>query len=54
MTNPYTSLNVAVGTTKKSIDARLPTWFLRIVRQSCDGGFLSLGMYLATVDSATS
>src|SRR5438270_10184892 len=31
--------NVAVGTTKKSTEARSATWFWRKVRQVCEGGF---------------
>ncbi len=30
--------NVAVGTTKKSIEARTPTWFSRNPRYHCDRG----------------
>jgi hypothetical protein len=31
--------NVAVGTVKKSIPAIQSAWFLRNVRQVCEGGF---------------
>ena len=48
-TNTNRSRNVAVGTTKKSMDARQPTWFRRNVRQVCDGGFGCRIMYLETV-----
>ena len=47
--NTNRSRNVAVGTTKKSIDARQPTWFRRNVRQVCNGGFGCRIMYLETV-----
>ncbi len=30
--------NVIVGTTNKSIEASVPAWFLKNVRQVCDGG----------------
>src|SRR5437870_4672194 len=33
------TLNITVGTTKKSTATRLPTWLSRKVRQVCDGGF---------------
>jgi putative transposase len=39
-----------VGTTKKSTDINCLTWFLRKVRQLCEGGFRCLIMYLETVD----
>jgi hypothetical protein len=39
---------VALGTTKKSADAKQPTWLRRNVRQVCDGDFGGRGMYLDT------
>jgi len=53
ITMPYSSLNVAVGTTNRSIDAVAERWFLRNVFQLCDGGRRCFAMYLATVDCAT-
>jgi hypothetical protein len=44
---------VTVGTTQKSIAAKQPTWLLRKVFHVCEGGFFRLGIYLATVESAT-
>jgi len=46
--NTNKSPNVAVGTTKKSTDARQPTWFRRNVRQVCDGDFGCRIMHLET------
>ena len=43
-----------MGTTKKSVDARHPTWFSRNVRHVCEGGFGWRGMYLDTAASETS
>ncbi len=40
------SRNVAVGRTRKSIDARAITWLRRKVRHVCDGGFGSCTRYL--------
>src|SRR4051794_26873212 len=38
MSNPYSSRNEIVGTTKRSIEAIPSTWFRRNVLQPCDGG----------------
>src|SRR2546422_3170874 len=38
ITKTNRSRNVIVGTTKKSAETRLCMWFLRKVRQFCDGG----------------
>ena len=46
--------NVAVGTVRKSIDTRSPTWLSRNVLQFCEGGFLRLGIHRETVLSETS
>ncbi len=46
--------NVAVGTTKKSVETRQPTWLSRNVRHVCDGGFRCHTMYLDTVASDAS
>ena len=46
--------SVAVGRTKKSIDARSFAWFRRNVRQVCDGGPWNRARYLDTVASETS
>jgi hypothetical protein len=45
---------VAVGTTKKSIATRSRRWFSRNARHVGEGGVLLRGMYLATVETATS
>ena len=45
------SRNVAVGRTKKSIDARAFAWLRRNVRHVCDGGFGRRVMSLETVAS---
>ena len=52
--NTYRTRNVAVGTTKKSMETRSWVWFRRNVRQFCDGGFRRSGMYRDTVASPTS
>ncbi len=52
--NTNKTANVAVGTTKKSIETRQPTWLSRNVRQVCDGGFGCRTMYLVTVACETS
>ncbi len=46
--------SVAVGTTRKSIETRQPTWLSRNVRQVCDGGFGCRTRYLVTVAWLTS
>jgi hypothetical protein len=46
--------NVAVGKTKKSIDARQSAWFRKNVRHVCDDGLGGRVMYLDTVASETS
>jgi hypothetical protein len=43
-----------MGTVKKSIAAIWLAWFLRKVRQVCEGGLRGRTTYLATVDSAMS
>ena len=43
-----------MGTTKKSVDARHPTWFSRNVRHVWEDGFGWRGMYLDTAASETS
>src|SRR3954447_1041923 len=48
MSNPYSSRNEIVGTTKRSIEAIPSTWFRRNVLQPCDGGRRCRAMYLAT------
>jgi hypothetical protein len=52
-TKQYNTRNVAVGTVKKSTDARTSTWLLRNVLHVCDGGCFPLVIYFDTVDSAT-
>jgi len=37
-TKTKSNRNVAVGTTKKSVEAKSFTWFLRKVLQVCEGG----------------
>src|SRR5262245_5506087 len=44
----------AVGTVKKSIETRSRTWFVRKVRQVCEGGVGRFGIRRETVRSATS
>jgi len=39
---------LTVGTMKKSIDAKHPTWFLRNTRHVCDGGLGWRVVYLET------
>src|SRR3954447_6666160 len=46
--NPYSSRNEIVRTTKRSIEAIPSAWFRRNVLQPCDGGRLRRAMYLAT------
>jgi hypothetical protein len=41
MRKPNSGLHVAVGTTKKSIDAIPSAWFRRNVFQDCEGGYLA-------------
>ncbi len=41
--------HVAVGTTKKSAAISCPTWFVKNVRQVCDGGRRWRTMYFATL-----
>ena len=43
------TLNITVGTVKKSTETRLPTWWSRKVRQVCDGGVRWRTIYLETV-----
>src|ERR1017187_7345153 len=38
-TKTKSSRNVAIGTTKKSVEAKSFTWFFRKVLQLCEGGF---------------
>ncbi len=45
---------MAVGETKKSMDAGQFTWFQKNVRQVCDSGFGRRVMYLETVASEIS
>jgi hypothetical protein len=42
------TLNIAVGTTKKSTQTRLPRWLSRKVLQVCDGGLRWWTRYLDT------
>src|SRR4029077_16749583 len=53
-TKTNNTLNVTVGTVKKSTEARLPTWLARNVRQVCDGGVRRRTRYLETVAWAIS
>jgi len=46
--NPYSSRNEIVGTTKRSIEAIPSAWFRRNVLQPCDGGRRRRAMYLET------
>src|SRR3954454_16137605 len=48
MSNPYSSRNEIVGTTKRSIEAIPSACFRRNVLQPCDGGRRCRAMYLAT------
>jgi hypothetical protein len=51
MTSTKSSRNVTVGTTRKSVAMIWWAWFVRNVRQVCDGeGGRRRPMYLATVD----
>ena len=43
------TLNITVGTVKKSTETRLPMWLARKVRQVCDGGVRRRTRYLETV-----
>ncbi len=45
---------MALGETKKSMDARQFAWFRKNVRHVCDGGFGRRVMYLETVASEIS
>jgi hypothetical protein len=51
--NTYRTRNVAVGTTKKSMETRSRVWFWRKARHLCEGGFRRRGMYRDTVACAT-
>jgi hypothetical protein len=48
MTSTNKSRHVAVGTTKKSAAAICCRWFVRNVRQDCEGGVSRRTMYLPT------
>ena len=48
-TKTKSNRNVAVGTPKKSVEAKSFTWFFRKVFQLCEGGFRCRTMYFATV-----
>ncbi len=48
-TKTNNTLNVTVGTVKKSTETRLRMWLSRNVRQVCDGGFRWRTTYLDTV-----
>jgi len=48
-TNTNKTLKSTVGTVKKSTETRLPRWFVRNVRQVCEGGLRRRPRYLATV-----
>ena len=48
-TKTNNTLNVTVGTVKKSTETRVRTWLSRKVRQVCDGGFRRRTTYLDTV-----
>jgi hypothetical protein len=54
MTSPKSSLNVIVGTTKRSIEAIPSAWFRMKVHQVCPDAGVPLGMYFDTVDCAIS
>jgi hypothetical protein len=43
-----------VGTTKKSTETKFLAWFMRNVRQVCEGGLPCRTMYFATVAWETS
>jgi hypothetical protein len=49
----YTTRKVAVGTVRKSMQARVPVWLARNVRQVCEGGLRRRGISRETVRSAT-
>ena len=52
--NTYRTRNVAVGTTKKSMETRSRVWFRGNERQVCHGSFRRSGMYRDTVASPSS
>ena len=53
-TNTKSTLNLTVGTAKKSMATRSFAWLLRNACQVGDEGFSGRSMYLSTVDFATS
>ena len=48
-TKTNNTVNVTVGTVKKSTETRLRIWLSRNVRQVCDGGLFGRPTYLDTV-----